>query len=137
VQGGVAYLVAIIFIALALNVYFTFRRISRSNKRIKKGRVSLDEEKQAIWRDKEIARRIAREQEDAVERVNLRNETLAYYEEVRRRHAGDSASLRDSGLFGEISPNDLWNQADTSNLESKPQDTAYSETIPDQDNQTL
>jgi len=89
VDGTVGYLVAIIFLVLALNLYFTFKRVSNSKKRIKKGRVHLDEEKQAIWRDKEIARRIAREHEDALERVNLRNETLAYYEEVRRRHAGD------------------------------------------------
>jgi len=50
-------------------------------------RAAEDEAKQALWRDKEIARRLAREQEDALERVLLRNETLALYEEVRRRHA--------------------------------------------------
>lgn len=86
---AVGYLVAIIFLVLALNLYITFRRISRTNKSInksKKSRLRLDEEKHAIWRDKEIARRIAREQEDAIERVHLRNETLAFYEEVRRRH---------------------------------------------------
>jgi len=50
-------------------------------------RAAADEAKQALWRDKEIARRLAREEEDALERVLLRNETLALYEEVRRRHA--------------------------------------------------
>jgi len=50
-------------------------------------RAAVDEAKQALWRDKEIARRIRREQEDAIECINLRNETLALYDEVRRRHA--------------------------------------------------
>jgi len=52
-------------------------------------RAAVDEAKQALWRDKEVERRIRREQEDALERVILRNETLAIYEEVRRRHAND------------------------------------------------
>ena len=84
---NVGYLVAIIFFVLALNLYITFRRINRVKKSNKKSKIVLDEEKQAIWRDKEVARRIAKEQEDCLERINLRNETLAFYEEVRRRHA--------------------------------------------------
>jgi len=50
-------------------------------------RAAVEEAKQALWRDKEIARRIEREQDDALERVKLRNETLAMYDEVRRRAA--------------------------------------------------
>ncbi|MCL2221478.1 MAG: hypothetical protein FWC20_04750 [Oscillospiraceae bacterium] len=99
-DGTVGYLVAIIFLVLALNLYFTYKRISKSKRRIKKGRVNLDEEKQAIWRDKEIARRIAREHEDALERVSLRNETLAFYEEVRRRHAGDATQADKENILG-------------------------------------
>jgi len=49
----------------------------------------LGEAEQVIWRDKEIARRIEREQDGAYERVKLKNETLAFYDEVRRRHAKD------------------------------------------------
>jgi len=87
-ETGVAYLFAIIFIVIALNFYFLFFRVRRGNSRYKRmGRQAVDEAKQALWRDKEVARRIEREQDDAYERVKLRNETLAYYEEVRRRHA--------------------------------------------------
>jgi len=85
-EGNVGYLIAIVFLVLALNLYITFKRISQTKKRSRKNRIELDEEKQAVWRDKEIARRIAREQDDYVERIKLRNETLAFYEEVRRRH---------------------------------------------------
>ena len=64
-----------------------FGRMRKGNKRRRMGRAAVDEAKQALWRDKEVARRIEREQYDALERVTLRNETLAFYEEVRRRHA--------------------------------------------------
>jgi len=60
-------------------------------KRSKRYRVAPEERKQAIWRDKEIARRVAREEEDALERFKLRNETLALYDEVRRRAAAREA----------------------------------------------
>jgi len=65
--------------------------MKRDNNRRRKRmtRAAVDEAKQALWRDKEVERRIAREQEDAIERVILRNETLELYEEVRRRHAKD------------------------------------------------
>ena len=61
------------------------RRGNRKRKRT--DRAAAEEAAQAIWRDKEVARRIEREQDDALERVKLRNETLAVYEEVRRRAA--------------------------------------------------
>ena len=88
-QSGVAYLFAIVFVILALNLYFVFMRMKRGNKRKRMDRTAIDEAKQALWREKEVARRIEREQADAVERIKLRNETLALYEEVRRRHANE------------------------------------------------
>jgi len=85
---GVAYIFAILFLVVALNMYFVLRRIRNDkNTRKKTTRLPPDEVKQAIWRDKEVARRIEREQDDAYERLTLRNETLAYYETVRQRHA--------------------------------------------------
>ena len=89
-DGSVVYIFAIVFVVLALNIYFLTSRMRRDNNRRKRmTRAAVDEAKQALWRDKEVARRIAREQEDALERVLLRNETLALYEEVKRRHAKD------------------------------------------------
>ena len=58
-----------------------------TDRRPKLGRAAREEAKQAIWRDKEVARRIEREQDDAIEIIKLKNETLAIYEEVRRRAA--------------------------------------------------
>ena len=88
-ESGVAYLFAIIGFVLALNIYFMFVRFRSGSKRKKITRAAADEAKQALWRDKEVARRIEREDEDALERVKLKNETLALYDEVRRRHAKD------------------------------------------------
>ena len=85
------YIILIIFIVLVLNSYFVFSRIRKDKKRSKRYRVAPEERAQAIWRDKEIARRIAREEEDALERFKLRNETLALYDEVRRRAAAREA----------------------------------------------
>ena len=88
-DGSMVYIFAIIFVVLALNIYFLTSRMRRDNnrRRRKMTRAAVDEAKQALWRDKEVARRIAREQEDAIESIKLKNETLALYEEVRRRHA--------------------------------------------------
>jgi len=88
-NSSIAYLFAIIFIVIALNFYFfVFRRMKRDMPK-RMNRAAVDEAKQALWREKEVARRIEREQDDAMERIKLRNETLAMYEEVRRRHAKD------------------------------------------------
>jgi len=89
VEGAVVYLFIIIFLVIALNLFFVLRRIRSNDKRRRKGWLPPDEAKQAIWRDKEVARRIEREQDDAIEIIKLKNETLALYEEVRRRHAND------------------------------------------------
>ena len=88
-NSSVAYLFAIIFIVIALNFYFLIFRRMKRDKPKKLGRAAVDEAKQAIWREKEVARRLEREQDDAMEVIKLRNETLAMYEEVRRRHAKD------------------------------------------------
>jgi len=85
--SGAAYLFAIVFFVIALNFYFLFFRMRRGNKRKRTDRIAVEEAKQAIWREKEVARRIEREQDDALERVKLKNETLALYETVRQRHA--------------------------------------------------
>ena len=100
-DGSVVYIFAIIFVVLALNIYFLTSRMRReNNKRKRITRAAVDEAKQALWRDKEVARRVAREQEDALERVTLKNETLALYEEVRRRHANeDEAEDLGSNLY--------------------------------------
>jgi len=102
----VAYIFAIVFVVLAINIYFITSRIRKDNtKRKRMTRAAVDEAKQALWRDKEVARRIAREQEDALERVTLKNETLALYEEVRQRHAKEDDLLKpDTKLYedGEI-----------------------------------
>jgi len=87
-DSSVGYLFAIIFFVLALNFYLMVIRRNRGKKRRKRmSRVEYDEAKQALWRDREIERRIEREQHGANERVKLREETLALYDEVRKRHA--------------------------------------------------
>ena len=93
---GVSAVVIIVFFVLVLNLFIFLRRADRSTRRKGKGRTYLppDEVKRAIWRDREIAHRIEREDGDAFERVKLRNETLALYEKVRQRHAKKDALER-------------------------------------------
>jgi len=88
-DNSIAFIFAIVIIVLAINLYMVLSRMRRSNRGRKYGRnrVAPDEAKQAIWRDKEIERRLEREQDGASERVKLREETLALYEKVRQRHA--------------------------------------------------
>ena len=86
-DSGIVYIFAIVFIVVALNLFFVLSRMKNSTRHKKMNRAAVEEAKQALWRDKEIARRIEREQDDALERVKLRNETLAMYDEVRRRAA--------------------------------------------------
>ena len=84
-ESSIGYLIAIVVFVLALNLYFTLKRIRSGTKYKRMGRAAVEEAKQALWRDNEVQRRIDREQDDAYERVQLKNETLAIYEEVRRR----------------------------------------------------
>ena len=86
-EGSVGYLFAIVFVVVAINLYMVTARMRRGNRRKKMNRIAVDEAKQALWRDREIERRLEREQDGALERVKLREETLALYDEVRRRHA--------------------------------------------------
>lgn len=102
-DATVAVLVVIIFFVLILNFYFLFIRMRRTPKRKKMNSIMRDEAKQALWRDREIERRIAREQDDALERVKLKEETLALYEEVRNRHADeDNDRLRYMKMRNEL-----------------------------------
>jgi len=86
-NASIVYIFVIIFIILAINIFFLAVRTGKGTRYKKMNRVAVDEAKQALWRDNEIARRLEREQEGALERVKLRNETLALYDEVRRRAA--------------------------------------------------
>jgi len=87
-EGSVGYLFAIVFLVIVVNLYIVFGRMGRRDRRRKKrSQPAADEVKQALWRDREIERRLEREQDGAMERVKLREETLALYDEVRRRHA--------------------------------------------------
>ena len=102
-ESSVAYLFVLIFFVVALNAYiFIFRNRRNNRRRITKA--AADEAKQALWRDKEVARRIEREQSDAYERVKLRNETLAIYDEVRKR----AAARESEGIkYVETDPDDI------------------------------
>jgi len=91
VNASIVYVFIIIFIVLAINIFFVAFRSAGGSRYRKRYKVAVDEAKQALWRDNEIERRLEREQEGALERVKLRNETLALYDEVRRR-----AALRES-----------------------------------------
>ena len=91
-DSSLAFIFAIVIVVLAINVFLIRAQFRKGNRQVKKrrtDRVALSEAEQAIWRDKEVARRIEREQDGAYERVKLKNETLALYDEVRRRHAND------------------------------------------------
>ena len=106
---SMAYIFAILFLVVALNLFFVLRRIRQTSNKYNKKRsqhIPHDEAKQAIWRDKEIARRVAREHDDAYERHALRNETLAYYETVRKRHT-KKESLERLGLNTDGNLDDL------------------------------
>jgi len=87
-EGAFAYMVAIIFFVIAFNFFFLYMRLKRDRTRTRKsGGVAMEEEKAVRLRDREIQRRLDREQEEAAQRVELRNKTLALYDQVRRRAA--------------------------------------------------
>jgi hypothetical protein len=92
VDSSIAYIFAIVLVVLVINVFIIRAQFRRGNRAVKKrrtDRIALSEAEQAKWRDKEVIRRIEREQDGAYERVTLKNETLALFDEVRRRHAKD------------------------------------------------
>jgi len=86
-DNALAYSLAIIFLVISVNFYLLVYRRMRGPRPRKPNRIAPSEARQAAWRDKEVQRRIDREQDDAYHRVQLRNETLALYDEVRRRAA--------------------------------------------------
>lgn len=86
--------IGIIFVVLVLNFFFMLRHVKRAGKSRGRKYVAPEEKKQIEWRDKEIARRLEREQEDALDRVTLRNETLSYYELVRKKYEKKEALER-------------------------------------------
>ncbi|MDR2589767.1 MAG: hypothetical protein LBC71_02080 [Oscillospiraceae bacterium] len=104
---GIVGIVIIVALVLMLNLLIVYRQIKRLNKRSGgRKRPVPSADKQAAWREKEVARRIEREQDDALERVKLREETLALYETVRKRHEKKDALTR-LGLDASVSLDDL------------------------------
>ena len=107
---SIAYIILIVFFIVAINMYFVVLRLRSGNRRSKKNRVAPEEAEQKKWRDQEVIRRIEREQDGAYERVKLRNETLALYDEVRKR-----AETRESE--GAIISSSEWESIDADDVE--------------------
>ena len=80
-EGMVGYLVAVIMILLLGNAFFFYRNYKKNRKPTVR---STPEEKAVIYREHEIQRRLDREQEESARYVELRNKTLALYEQVRK-----------------------------------------------------
>ena len=76
-------LIAIVFIVIAINFVMLYIRLKRDFPK-KTTKNILEENEAAVIRDRAIHQKIEREQEDAEQRVMLRNKTLELYEEVRR-----------------------------------------------------
>ena len=89
-----AFLVAIIVMVVAMNFFMVFRRFRRDF-RPRSKRVAMDEITAAKLREKEVWRRIEREQEDAARQVELRNNTFKLYDIVRKR-ASDAEQTSDA-----------------------------------------
>ena len=90
-NNAFSFLIAIVFLVLALNAAMLFLR-HRNESRTTSRRAAMEESEAVKWREKEINRRLDREQEDAEKYVELRNRTLDLYEQVRRNAAaGDSS----------------------------------------------
>ena len=81
-----AYILAIIAFVIVLNFVMLMFRLKRDRYN-KPNKAAMEEEKAALIRDHQIRRRLDREEEDAAQRVELRNKTLELYDEVRRRAA--------------------------------------------------
>ena len=96
--GAFAYIIAIVAFVIVLNFVMLFFRLRRDRYR-RPSRAAIEEEEAAALREREIWRRIDREQEAAAVRVELRNQTLELYEEVRRR-----AALREKEAEGLLDP---------------------------------
>jgi len=132
VDASIASIVGIIVVVLALNFYFMVIRMKKENKKRTRDSVAVDEAKQAQWRDKEITRRLEQENDDAVERIKLRDETLAFYEEVRRRYEDENTrkkyiELR-AEVLGEESVKNLKIECSDEATDTEPVDTEFDET---------
>jgi len=109
-----AYILAIIAFVIVLNFVMLMFRLRR-DRYSKPNREAMEEEKAALLRDHEIRRRLDREEEDAAQRVELRNKTLELYDEVRRRAAARekeaaAAAADISGSFeADLKANDIPN----------------------------
>jgi len=79
-------LVAIIFFVIAINFFMLFARLKGTRPR-KIEKAAMEEKEAVEWRDREIQRRLDREQEDAIKQIELRNKTLELYEQVRKEAA--------------------------------------------------
>ena len=103
-QGMMGYLIAVIFILLIGNSFFFYRQYKRNRKPVVR---STPEEKAVVYRDHEIQRRFDREQAEAAKQVELRNKTLALYEQVRKnaeaaeRQAALAAGEKSAAAAGE------------------------------------
>lgn len=84
-MGPLGYLIAIIVFVIVGNFFLLFKRHKGDRKPSKKP--ALSESAASRIRDREIQRRIDREQEDAARRVDLRNKTFELYEQVRKNAA--------------------------------------------------
>ena len=85
-SGAFGFIVAMVFLVIALNFYMLFIRMRRD--RVKKpGRLALDEDEAAELRDKSIQRKLDHEEEQALEYIKKRNRTFELYEQVRREAA--------------------------------------------------
>ena len=81
-----AYIIAIIGFVIVLNFVMLFFRLKRDRYR-KPSREIREEAVAVLLRDHEIQRRLDREQEECAYQVEMRNKTLALYDEVRKRAA--------------------------------------------------
>ncbi|MCL2152509.1 MAG: hypothetical protein FWH57_06215 [Oscillospiraceae bacterium] len=98
-NDAIILLVVIVFFVIAANFFMVFRRLKR-NRHPKISKAAMEEIEAAQWRDKEIKRRLDREQEEAERYVELRNKTFELYEQVRKDEAsnqtrGQEDSTRD------------------------------------------
>jgi len=85
-SGIYSFVIMIVFFVIAINFFMLFLRLRRTRRpRIVKA--AMEEKEAAEWRDKEILRRLDHEQEEAAKAVELRNKTLALYEQVRKNAA--------------------------------------------------
>jgi len=85
------FLIAIVFFIVAINFFMLFFRLKKEGHH-KTDRKAPGEAEASKWRAKEIQRRLDREQEDAVRRVELRNKTLELYEQVRKNAENEENS---------------------------------------------